>query len=477
MPRIEFVGQSAKDSDNGPANTSRLINCYRQVVAGRTARVLKSVLGTTGFADLPGVFMRAMHATGGYVHVAHGGNLLRVSSEGGVQTLGAIEDDVETFVSSNNGLITVAAGGNYYVWNGVLSLPANVAFDRVGDCLFMNQRTVLIEENGRRVQWSAVADASDLDAADVATTEQEDDLNLRGFQVGGQLWIFKETSIERWRNTATGFSYIPGSKIDRGLKARRLAVAVPGGVFFVGDDNRAYIAAAGGISSPVSTIAVETAIKQGTPTNCFYFPDEGSEFYVIRFSDRPAWCLNLQTGEWNERATGEDGPWDVVETVRAFDTTLGGTDLGGLYRFDRVNSDVSGSLIRTAVGNTIYNDSNRFNIPQFELRGRVGRSSLDQASVGVVSTKGLALDAGGGFALQASPVQIASYEASLTLEVSRDYGETWGYPKVRPMGAFGEYNKRMVFRALGRHRAFTPRVRVSDPEELTLDAEAIVRVS
>ena len=46
---VEFIGQSVQDSDNKAVSTSRLINCYREMVVGqgKSQAVIQSVLGQT----------------------------------------------------------------------------------------------------------------------------------------------------------------------------------------------------------------------------------------------------------------------------------------------------------------------------------------------------------------------------------------------------------------------------------------------
>ena len=52
---VEFAGQSSQDADTPGASTSRLVNCYREP-AGTGIMWLKSVLGMSPHAFLPGVF-------------------------------------------------------------------------------------------------------------------------------------------------------------------------------------------------------------------------------------------------------------------------------------------------------------------------------------------------------------------------------------------------------------------------------------
>lgn len=78
MPAVEFVGQSAKDSDNGQAATSRLLNLYREPVklGDKTQYTLKSVLGQAAFADLATVFLRAIAEIEGMVYAVAGGGFI-----------------------------------------------------------------------------------------------------------------------------------------------------------------------------------------------------------------------------------------------------------------------------------------------------------------------------------------------------------------------------------------------------------------
>lgn len=453
MPVIEFAGQSSRDADNAQNSPQRLVNCYREPTGGRSGKVIKSVLGTTALVTLDGVFLRAMTELNGFVYVVHGGRLLRLSSGGDTLDQDGLDDDPQTFMSSNNGSVTIAANGKYYVWNGTSMLtPANLAFTLVADVAFMGQRTVLLEKGGRKVQWSSLAAPATLDATNFATTEQRDDNNLRVFENGGLLWIFKERSIERWQNTGAGFSYLPGSLIERGLKSASLAAQIPDGVFFVGNDGLPYIAQAGGITQPLSggNRAVETALSTSEPTHCLYHEDEGAKHCVIRFADRPAWVLNLSTGEWHERAGYLDDPWSAICSVRAFGVDLVGMPEGGIHRLERVTVDAGEPLVRTMVSKPLrLPDRPRgFRVPYVQFWGQVGIPPIDDGP------------------------------AEFMFSASQDYGKTWRSERQISMGSEGEFGKVMRLRGLGHFPdAMVMRVSISDPYELTIDAECEVQIS
>lgn len=494
MPTIEFVGQSSQDPDNTAANTSRLLNLYREAINGRSQWVLKSVLGMEAFTQIDGVFLRAMKEVRGVLYIVLGGGLYKVTESGTQTYLAAIADSERTTIDSNNGKVTIAADGRYYVWDGTelaevtaASLSdltdANNTYGYasdadISDVVFIGQRSVIIFAD-RRVQWSDVTEPKKLDALNFATTESRDDNNLRGVVIGGVLWIMKERSIERWSQTPTGLAAIANYTIDRGLKAFGLMVRVPQGVFFVGSDNRAYIGSGQGLGAPISNRAVETSITSQTPTDCFYYADEGHEFYVIRFSDRPAWCFDLATGEWHERSeTADYGPWTAVQCSEAFGDFFVGTETGGIHKLARCNEDVNEALHRRAVSRSLRMDGNRFVVRSLEFLGRVGRSELGREEFKVLDVgNGLVLSPGDASALVVSENDQEARPAVMALRVSKDYGQTWGAPKMRTMGDQGEYDTRMIFRGLGQTRSFTIDVTITDPSELTLDGSATVELA
>ena len=99
MPAIEFVGESARDSDNIAGAPSRLLNCYREPTAeGR--HVLKPVKGLSDYVDLGGVFVRAMATVDGKLFVVSGGRLYQIHSRATVFDRGPMATGQTTNSSS-----------------------------------------------------------------------------------------------------------------------------------------------------------------------------------------------------------------------------------------------------------------------------------------------------------------------------------------------------------------------------------------
>ena len=221
--KVEFCGAGSRDPDNWQASSSRLVNCYREASQGKTGHIIKSDLGTTAFSSVSGVFFRAMAEIEGNLYVSCGSALHKIDVSGGAVSLGATADSAEASIAGNNGDVTLCVGGNYYVWDGAsLSTPSAGAFSSFGSLDYVGNYTVLTELNGRRFQWSALADAGTLPGLNFSSADGRDDKIIRGAAIGGVFYIFKEKSHEVWYNTgesgANAFQRQAGGVVDTGLK-------------------------------------------------------------------------------------------------------------------------------------------------------------------------------------------------------------------------------------------------------------------
>lgn len=452
--RVDFVGQSARDADNPQANTSRLVNLYREPVGGFAGHSLKSVLGTETLVTLE-IFGRDFATVNGTFYAMAGDTLYKINSAGVATALGnTVSKDGAKIFGAEQGRVCTVADGRFFVWDGsTMDEPTLNPFTSVGSGVFLGNYVVLTEDNGRRFMWSDLANAKSFPALNFATAESTDGNILRAMKTNGRLWLMKEDVIETWYVTgqasANAFQLITGGVLEVGLKARDLVAPFTGGLFFVGADDIAYISN-GGQVQPVSGPAVNTAISQGTPTHCFVYEDEGHKFCVIRFRDRPAWVYDIVTGEWHERASGDGLAWNITATGHAFDKWFGIDVVGKVYEFKRNNLDDTAALIRTAVSNTLQLEGRRFRVPLVEFFPAMG--------LGVTYTTD-----------QDAP--------RLEMSTSEDGGRTFRLPVTREAGALGEFDTLVRFRSLGSFRRLTVRVQMSDPVEIPLASQANVVVA
>lgn len=478
MPRVEFVGQSAQDSDNIAANPSRLLNFYREPVIseGRTRFILKSVLGQDAKSDTGADPIRAMGRANDKNWLVVGGNLREVASDGSTTLAGAVADGTDTTIAGNYTDVTVVANDNYYLWDGAtVSQPTTLTFSNVGSHCYVGGYTVLTETDGRRFQWSALGDASALDALHFASADKVDDDILRAVEFRGNLLLLCETSTEIWQisgSGATAFSFVTST--NTGLKSFNLLVRFDDALFFVGNDNKAYLFGQGVVSTP----PVETAISQSSPTHCFYYEDEGHKFCVIRFSDRPAWVFDMSTGEWHERSeTAGHIQWRATTSIRNGATWLLGNTEGQVLELTRSNRDISGLLYRRAVSRTIYLGDRKFTVPKVEIVGRMGQHMLAGAQDygwGIEPGFIWLIDSGDGNGWLIDQESADERDGSISMHESRDGGITWRGPYDRSLGRSGDYDQRLVWRARGQAQQYTMRIDLNEPADITLYADAFV---
>lgn len=444
---IEFIGSTRRDGDNIGAGPERLVNLYRERVGNRM--VLKGVPGQVSFVNLNDILGRDITEVGGILYAVSGGALYSITSGGVATNLGAIADDQETFMEGYADNVTIAAGGNYYVWNGTtLSTVTGGAFASVGSVAFLGGYTILTEKNGSRFQWAELQNPGTLDALQFATAEAVDDTISRAISHGGNLYLFGKASTEIWYLTggagANAFGRLAGGVIDRGVLAPGLAVDFGPGLFMVGDDGIAYILS-GNTLQPISGRGFETAVAEETPTHCFNYEVEGHKFIVVRFSGRPSWVYDISSGEWHERAIGnEHDAWDVVGAVKAYGKWRGINVLSGVVTLEGP-SDLGATILKRAVSTTYEGDETRFRVQRIVMRARTGFSDLGR-------------------------------DMNMVARFSRDRGVTWGPPKARTLGGLGEYGTRAVWRSLGQFRSLTMEITMGDNTDAPVFTDAVLDV-
>ncbi len=478
--QVEFVGQSAQDTTARPANTSRLLNYYRERVedGGLTRYILKPVPGMVQLVDLSRVYLRAMEWINGKVYTVAGGDLIQVATNGDIFSLASVEDGEETTISGNGTDVTVCAAGRYWVWDGgALSEPTGAAFSSFGSVASLGGYTLLTERNGRRFQWTDLADPETFDPLNFATTESGQDENIRGIVHGDRYWIFKERSVEIWYNTgladAAAFERAPGGVLDVGLYGFNLVTSARDMLAFVGSDGIVRVSAGEGLT-PVSTRPVEEAITAGTATHLFYYERDGHKFVVLRFSDRPAWVYDLSGNEWHERAEDESFMrWNAIAAVEAGTKNWWvGSPAGIVYQLQDVLTDKGGNLYRRAVSRTArFKDGTR--VKSIEFFGAWGYTDAEPSTFEYLAVgDGYLGISGAGVWLGAQ-----GNEPELRMKVSKDGGGTFGLEKRRPIGAKGEYRTRVIFRGLGLSRQFTVQVEQSHEWEIPIFADAELEIA
>ena len=479
MPKIEFVGESARDSGNPAANPSRLVNFYREPVAsqGRTAYVLRSVPGVQAYVDLQRIFLRAIAEVGAYVYVVCGGLVSRIDAAGAVLELGAVPDSEATSIAGNNGKVSIVAGGQYWVWDGTTLTQVPVtAVTLAGSCTHLGGYTLVSQKDGRLVQWSQLANALGMPPGNVKASETTDENIIRLMTINERVVVFKQSSHEQWQVTgqanARAFALIVGSQRETGLLDFNLVALYPNGAAFVGSDGKVH-AWASGAMQPISTPAVEAALDTMLPKRIFFYERRGHGCICITFRNAPAWCYDLATGEWHERGAGVDeSPWTAVDTVKQGTAWLVAYDDGRIGKFIPVPTEFGLPLRRRAVSRTLWTGE-RFSVPLFELFAHVG-FGRDADSI-FLADQGTTLLGESAFGFLANGIDPRT-EPQLYVRFSR-YGVLFGLEKLRGLGPKGRFDRRITLRALGQFRNMAVEVAMSDAIDVPIYADCNVELA
>ena len=451
MARYSFFTQAARDDSNVAASSEELVNVYPEQAPGdaRTRINLRSVLGEVVLADTGQPIVRAAAVANNLFWTVAAGNLYQIAEDGTISNRGAVGNSLETSISSNGANVCVVANGAFSLWDGAaLTNPTAGAFSAFGSVTFSDYDTILTELNGRRFQWSDTADPTSLPALNYATAEARDGDILRAEVDRAQVFLFTTECVEVWRNTGVAGSsrYRRLTVIDqgRGLRSYHLLASDAFGIFFVANDGIAYILSGSGIM-PVSTPAVQSDIADGVPTAAYYYEDRGHKFCVIRFSDRPAWVFDMVTQLWHRRQSGVDrDAWGVQRMAAAYGKWIGVDDFGVVVELSRTNADRGQPLKRIMRGKPIYMDGRKFSVAEFEALCSVGESDIGR-------------------------------DAEVMLRWSRNTGKTWHGTRTGSLGTLGEYDRTVVFNALGRGESFTPELSCTDETDVVFYSDANVR--
>lgn len=442
MPLLRLFPSGAQDPSAVDASPARLINLYPEPTqrSGRTGALLRSVYGLASLASLGGVFIRDMIELNGAAYALRPFGLARVTGSGAVEIYDPGVGG-SGCLSRNYDILTACMGGRYFTLNpegDVIATPDTGPIDGVAWVEFLAGRTLIGEQNSAKFAWSDAADPSFFPGLNFAVAESRADNLVRGVVVGSALMLFGERSTELWAPAgvdADAFAPLPGAVKDVGLLGFDLIAKAESGAFLIGSDGIAYLAA-GMDWQAVSGPSVNYSIKHEGPQSCLYWEERGHKFCAIAFDQRPAWVFDMTTGEWFERGLGI-GAWPARAAVKLGDDWLIGANTGDVYALRPITTDAGQHLVRQATSLPIENSGNWFRLAALELMFPHGFAP-----------------------------------GKFTLEVGS--GVAFGQPRIVSLPGVGEFDGRVVLRALGAHRRAVVRLTLTDDLDLSIYADANV---
>lgn len=287
------------------------------------------------------------------------------------------------------------------------------------------------------------------------------DLLIAAFSHNRELYLLGAKTLETWYNAGasgiTPFVRQNGRFSQVGCLSPGSIARVGEGFFWLGttaEGDGVIFALENGSPKRISTHAIEFALQQEPRLNeavAYAYLMEGHLFYILNIPGcRTTYCYDLATGQWAERQSIVSG--------------LHGRHLGQvhcLFKSQQVVGDYRNGKLYTFDLNT-YTDAGE---PRLKSRQAPHVSDTGRN----IFVHLLEIDAQFGVGLtNAPPNTQANISPTLTLEVSRDGGKTFGNPITASLGKLGDYRARARFSRLGYGRDLIFRISTTDSVDVTL---------
>jgi len=294
------------------------------------------------------------------------------------------------------------------------------------------------------------------DALNFANAETNPDSLVAVWSSNGQLDLLGTVSMEFWGNSGAldfPFAQIQGSATEWGLAAR-WSVAKFDNSFACLVKNRmgqvmvAHIA--GYLPKKISTPDLDTIINSYSrvdDASAYSYMIGGHAMYVISFPTAgKTWLYDSSTGFWSVLKS-----YGLTRHRGEFGTSFAGNSLvcdysnGIIYKIDTTALSDNGQPIESQI-----------------VMETIQTGDLDRLTV---SKLRLDMEVGDGTTAIPNP--------EVSLQVSRDNGNTYGAEMFRSAGAVGEYNNVVQWTRLGTARNFVFKVRLVDAVPFVLVGAAV----
>ena len=374
------------------------------------------------------------------VFALSGGTLYKMNTLGNVVEVGDVYHTVgHAWMESNGSQVCVVTGNRCYVYDGTDFEEVDLSFSP-GSLAYEGSYFLSHDVNTENFYESNVFDGKDWNETDYAITSVKPD-NLSGvFSVNGNIHAFGSLSGEVYYNSggsSFSFSKVPGGDIPCGLLAEKSASVFMGTLSFL--NNERAIVQSGPSPVKLSNEHIDREIEnmsRVTDAIGFTFTMAGHSFYVLTFpTSNKTFVYDFTTKFWYDWRTSE-GRWRPNCYIKYNGKHLVGDYTNGkIYELSQTTYTDDGASIKFQRTMPVQKDSNLVTFSSFELENETG--------VGINSGQG------------SDPQAVFVY--------STDKGKTWSSERWASIGKSGKYKERVVWRKLGRHRHFTPRVTVTDP--------------
>lgn len=351
-----------------------------------------------------------------------------------------------TYTISSAAFAVIGTGGSFPT-NGVTNLAYYDGY-AIGA---VNKSSQLVQSNELdATTWQALAYDGITSFPDSLTAVFSDELSLYAF--GPKI---TEVQVDVG-SIPYAFQKISGVLIQAGLLAVFSLQKVANTFIWLASDigGSPYIASMEGYAAkPISTPPINEFLARCTYNQLkaaysWAYREAENHFYCVTVGG-VTWAYDIKMDMWHKRSVG------------------GGVDLPQCTTYwqgNNVAGDVNGNLYLMSQNYSYYGTGSGVNdVPL--TRTRVCQHLIAGGMTEFIHELQIDMQVGYGFTLDPNLIVQPTVAAPLvTLQVSRDYGETWHTVGTKSLGAVGKYNTRVIFRNLGRfRRVATFKLIVSDP--------------
>lgn len=434
--------------------------------------------GTPGFVEVGEVRIdgpcRGAREMGGIPYFVMGAALYRLNDDDTWDSLGAISGTGRVSMSDNGTqLFVLVPGGAGYIFTepSTLTTISDVDFTANGDpqqVTFVDGYFVLTTDTKKFI-LSDLNDGTAYNALDFGSAESSPDGTITPIVFKNQLFIVGEITTEAFSNI--GGADFPfqrtGLFLDQGTKAPFSVVNASETFAFIGsgkNESPAAYALNGNQSQKISTDVIDEMLRSLTSAELaavygWSYAQDG-HFFIGWTLPETAIVYDTTTGLWHERAskyidTDTDETIDITYRAAAFvsgygNIYVGDTQDGRIGLMSRDEYTEYGEAIHRVVSTQPFqNNMQPYFVPYLELTVESGVGNTDEP------------------------------DPEIIMDVSRNGGKTFEYPRSRPIGQIGDYTARAIWRRLGRVPRFAIyRFTLSDPVKpviiaLTADIQGV----
>ena len=450
------------ESDSLPLSAQQAINWYVNIPQTKGALSDGSLFGSAGINQLattgttPDEINRGAFVKAGLPYFVNGQTLYRMDRSIDVDgqdvftlvTLGAVTGTERVIFASNGTQLMLVADSKGWIVDESSGTP----FQQITDGDFTasglpvtvsySNSFFVVTTDSKKFVRSASNDGLNWNALDFQSAEIDPDDIVGQIEFKGQIYIAGSETFEVFKFSPEGFfQRIEGFIINKGLSGKHAIVETTQGIMFLGagkKETSAIWLITGNEAQKVSTTAIDSVLNKYSIddiNNCvaLSYGQAGAYFIVFTFA-QDTFEYNTITQLWNQRESRVIDPngravnqrWRVNSLISAYNRIICGDNIdGSIGEVSRETyTEYEQPIVRTIRTMPFYNQGASFS----------------------VSTLELTVESGVGLVGEEAP--------DISLSTSRG-GKVFNNKLIRTSGKIGQFEKRLLWRKLGRFSRFT----------------------